>query len=202
MKIILIKIFIFSLILLPCIKTQAQLLDSITLSREPVYANITEALKNPDKVYKLDLHKKKLKEIPKEVFTFKNLQELNLSKNKINKIPKDIEFLTKLEVFDISSNNIDSVPAAIGKLINIKKLILNQNEIAKLPPEIGNLLKMTFLDMWGNEIQELPKEIIKLKSTLKVLDLRVISIKEVLQEEMEQQLPNTKIFFSMSCNCD
>ncbi|NTW31294.1 MAG: leucine-rich repeat domain-containing protein [Bacteroidetes bacterium] len=196
------KIITFFFILFPFINTQAQLLDSIALSKEPVYYDITEALKNPEKVYKLDLHKNKLKEIPKDVFVFINLQELNLSKNKLTKIPNDIEVLTKLEILDVSSNNIDLIPTAIGKLVNIKKLILNQNVIAKLSPEIGNLTKMTFLDMWGNEIQKFPDEISKLKNTLKVLDLRVISIKEPLQEEIEQQLPNTKIFFSMSCNCD
>ena len=202
MKIISTKILSLFIIIITAVNTQAQLLDSIALSNEPVYNNINEALKNPEKVYKLDLHKKKLKEIPKEVFTFTNLQELNISKNKLTKIPKDIKLLTKLEVFNVSSNDIDSVPAEIGKLINIKSLILNQNIITKLPPEIGNLVKMTFLDLWGNEIQYFPSEITKLQNTLKVLDLRVISIKEPLQEAIEQQLPNTKIFFSLSCNCN
>jgi Leucine-rich repeat (LRR) protein len=195
------KIFIF-LFLLAGLQTRAQLLDSAALAKEPEYTDLTEALKNPDKVYKLTLRRMKLKTIPKEVFTFKNLQVLNLSKNKLTSIPAEIGMLKKLEVLDLSANNIDSVPPQIGKLVNIKKLILNQNVIATLPPEIGNLTKMIFLDMWGNEIQELPKEITKLQNTLKVLDLRVISIKEDKQEAIVKLLPNTKIFFSTSCNCN
>lgn len=196
-----IKIFIF-FFLITGLKTQAQLLDSVALAKEHEYSDLVEALKTPEKVYKLNLRKKKLKKIPKEVFTFTNLQVLNLSKNKLTEIPGDIGKLTKLEVLNVSANNIDTVSEEIGKLVNIKKLILNQNIISSLPPDIGNLTRMTFLDMWGNNIQELPKEITKLQNTLKVLDLRVISIRDNLQEIMVQQLPNTKIFFSMACNCD
>jgi len=198
---ILIKIFTFSL-LITGFNTHAQLLDSAALTKEPEYTDLAMALKNPDKVYKLNLRRKKLKEIPKEVFIFKNLQVLNLSKNKLKAIPADIGKLTNLQVLNVSANNIDTIPPEIGKLIHIKKLILNQNIIAHLPSTIGNLTQMTFLDMWGNEIQEFPKEITKLKNTLKVVDLRVISIKEDKQEDMVIQLPNTKIYFSTGCNCD
>jgi Leucine-rich repeat (LRR) protein len=197
----LIRIFLFSF-LFAGFESQAQLLDSIALSKEPEYSDLIEATKNPEKVYKLNLHKKKLKEIPKEVFSFTNLQDLNLSKNKLTEIPIDIGKLTNLQVLDVSANNIAVVPKEIGTLVNIKKLIFNQNDISSLPPEIGNLTKMTFLDMWGNNIQELPKEISKLQNTLKVIDLRVISIKDPKQEEIEKQLPNTKMFFSKACNCD
>jgi len=183
-------------------KTKAQLLDSLSLSKEPVYTNLEMAIKNPEKVYKLDLHKTKLKEIPKEIFTLTNLQELNLSKNKLTTIPKEIGKLKNLQVLNFSANEIDTVPAEIGQLINIQKLILNQNVINHLPTTIGNLTKMYFLDLWGNNIQEFPKEISKLQNTLKYIDLRVISIKDNLQEDMVKLLPNTKFLFSMSCNCN
>ena len=182
--------------------TRAQLLDSIALSQETEYTDLTEALKNPEKVYKLNLRKNKLKEIPAEVFTLTNLQELNVSKNKLTKIPKDISKLTKLEVLDASANEIDTLYPEMGLLVNIKKLILNQNIIAHLPSTIGNLMKMNFLDMWGNEIQVFPKEITKLSTTLKVVDLRVINIHDDQQEEIVKLLPNTKIYFSLSCNCN
>jgi Leucine-rich repeat (LRR) protein len=201
MKLILVRILFF-LFLFAGFECHAQLLDSAALANEPEYMDIATALKNPEKVYKLNLHKKKLTKIPNEVFTFTNLQELYLSKNKLTKIPEEIGKLTKLQVLDVSANNIDTVPKEIGKLINIKKMILNQNNISWLPSDIGNLTKMIFLDMWGNNIQELPKEISKLQNTLKVLDLRVISIKDPKQEIIEKQLPNTKIFFSRACNCD
>lgn len=190
------------MILAICIQTQAQLLDSATLYKQPLFASLEMAIKNPDKVYRLDLHKTKLKEIPKEIFTLTHLQDLNLSKNKLTTIPKDIGKLTNLQVLNLSANDIDTVPPEIGQLVNIRRLILNQNVIAHLPNTIGNLTNMYFLDVWGNELQELPKEISKLSKTLKVIDLRVISIKDNLQENMIQLLPNTKFLFSTSCNCN
>lgn len=180
----------------------AQILDSISLAGKPEYTSLTLALQKPDSVYRLNLRKQKLKEIPKEIFLFKNLQELNLSKNKISRIPQEIGDLKLLQKLDLSMNAIDSLPKEIGKLVNIMQLILNQNTIAIIPPEISNLTKMWFLDLWGNEIQEFPDEISKLSNTLKVVDLRVISIKPDLQEKIEQQLPNSKIYFSFSCNCN
>jgi len=201
MKLTRFNIILF-LFLLGGFSSRAQMLDSLALSQEPEYTDLTEALKNPDKVYKLNLRKNKLKEIPPAVFTLTNLQELNLSKNKLTKIPKDISKLTHLELLDVSANEIDTLYPEIGLLVNIKKLILNQNLIAHLPSTIGSLTKMYFLDMWGNEIQTLPKEITKLQNTLKVFDLRVINIHDDMQEEMTKLLPNTKFFFSLSCNCN
>lgn len=180
----------------------AQILDSLTLADRQEFTSLYAALQKPDSVYKLNFKKQKLKEIPKEVFLFKNLQELNLSKNKITNIPKEIGTLTNLQKLDLSMNSIDSLPKEIGKLVNIKDLILNQNIIAKIPPEISNLVKMRFIDLWGNEIQEFPDEISKLSKTIQVVDLRVISIRPELQEKIEQQLPYTKIYFSFSCNCN
>ena len=182
--------------------SQAQLLDSLTLAREPEYTSIAEALKHPDNVYRLNLRKLKLKKIPPEIFTLKNLQELNVSRNKLTEIPKEISKLTKLQILDVSANEIDTLYSEIGMLTNIKELILNQNRIAHLPISISNLKNMFFLDMWGNEIQQFPKEISKLKNTLKIVDLRVINIHENQQEAIVDLLPNTKFFFSASCNCN
>lgn len=194
-------LFFFLIVLVWC-GAKAQRLDSATLADEPEYTDLAEALLTPEKVYKLDLHKQKLKEIPKDVYKLKNLQELNVSKNKLKELPKDIDTLKNLEVINASANDIDTIYAEIGNCIHLKKLILNQNVIAHLPSTIGNLTELFFLDMWGNEIQEFPKEIAKLQNTLKVVDLRVINIKDNMQEEMVKLLPNTKIFFSLSCNCN
>jgi len=194
-------IFIFLFIILTSIAS-AQRLDSATLAQEDEYTDLTEALQNPDKVYKLNLKKQKLKEIPKDVYKLKNLQELNVSKNKLKELPKDLDTLKYLQVLNASANDLDTIYAEIGNCIELQKLILNQNVIAHLPSTIENLTNMFFLDLWGNEIQQLPKEISKLENTLKVVDLRVINIPDYQQEEMILLLPKTKFFFSTSCNCN
>jgi Leucine-rich repeat (LRR) protein len=103
---------------------------------EKVYTNLAEAIQNSDKVYKLELIKKRLTAFPIEVFRFKNLKYLNLSSNKLSHIPSDIEKLTQLEELDLSRNEITEVPAEIGSLANLKRLILFKNEIDTIPPDI------------------------------------------------------------------
>ncbi|MFC2111240.1 leucine-rich repeat domain-containing protein, partial [Bacteroidota bacterium] len=196
-----INLFILFLILIS-FQSNAQLLDSIALSKQIEYTSLEEALKNPDKVYKLNLKKKKYKTIPKEVFTFTNLQVLILTKNKITEVPKEIGKLKNLEKLDLSSNKLSGLPAEIGLLINLKDLIINQNMIESLPKEIGNLKNLRFLDMWSNELYRFPDEITLLKDNLKRVDLRVIRMSFKAQDKISEQLPNTTILFSKGCNCD
>mgnify|MGYP001354128808 CR=1 FL=1 len=180
----------------------AQLLNSEELTKKPVYTNLSTAIKNPEKVYRLSLKKQKLKKIPESVFMLTNLQELNISRNKIKEIPKEIAQLKNLEILDASSNKIDTVYAEIGVLVNIKELNLSQNFISYLPSSIGNLNKMVLLDLWKNYISVFPPEISNLQKTLKVVDLRVNIIKDDEQEEISNLLPETKIYFSVDCNCN
>ena len=179
----------------------AQLLSKERLAAQKVYTSINDAMVNPEKVYRLDLTKQKLKAVPMEVFKLYNLQELILAKNKIQELPPEIGTLTNLEKLNLEKNELTVLPPTIGNLTNLKELIVNRNEIYKLPPEIGNLVNLAKLDMWSNEIDEFPEEISKLKDTLKYLDLRVILINLDKQKKIIELLPNTYIYFNKSCNC-
>ncbi|MDP4267174.1 MAG: leucine-rich repeat domain-containing protein [Bacteroidota bacterium] len=162
--------------------------------------SIEDAMKSPEKVFKLDLHKKKLKEIPAEVFQLTNLTELDLSRNKIKTIPAEISKLKMLKKIDISRNNLETLPSEIGLLIKLKVLIANQNDLISLPAEIGKLENLEVLDLWGNNLSVFPDEMEHLKK-LKLMDLRVISLNDAAQDRISNMLPNTKIHFSPSCNC-
>ena len=83
-------LFVF---LLSCGQTFSQdqnkvLLDSMQLEEAYSYIDLEEALKHPEMVVRLELRKKKLKEFPKEIFMFKNLQYLDVSKNQIKELQK------------------------------------------------------------------------------------------------------------------
>jgi Leucine-rich repeat (LRR) protein len=184
------------------IQSRAQhiLLDSLSLDTTHMYVDLASALKNPDDVIRLSLRKMKLKEMPKEILQFKNLQYLDLSKNNIKELPPEIGTLTNLQYFSISRNKLEMFPQEIGKLINLRWLIMNQNEMAVLPPQIGNLTRLEYLDLWSNNLDEFPDELRNLKN-LKTLDLRVILINDREQNRIMNLLPNAKVYFSPNCNC-
>ena len=111
--------FLFLLFSLPFGKLLAQerLLDSLTLDTLTAFTNLEDALKDPDKVIKLELRRKHLKTFPREIFKFKNLQYLDLTKNGIEEIPAEIAQLTDLQYFSISKNELSTLPAQIGDLV-------------------------------------------------------------------------------------
>ena len=69
-----------------------------------------------------------------------------------------------------------------------------------IPSEIKRIKSLKKLDLWSNELSEIPNEISEL-TNLKELDLRVIQFSDKDIERIISLLPNTKIYFSNSCNC-
>ena len=67
-------------------RAQEDSVQVLDFSGYRVYTSIAAAKQNPDSVFVLDLSKKKLSEIPPEVFQFKNLLKLNISKNKFKEL--------------------------------------------------------------------------------------------------------------------
>lgn len=177
-----------------------QLLDTASLLASPIYDNLQEALQNPDKVYRLDLRRNKLKTFPMEILKLKNLQELDLSKNNLKELPEEIGTLTNLQVLNISGNKLQYLPDSIGELKNLKKFVGSRNSLVALPKRIGDLQNLEILDIWENELSTFPDELSKLKK-LRWMDLRVILLNDEDQERIRKLLPNAKIFFSPSCKC-
>lgn len=157
--------------------------------------------KDPLTVYKLNLKKQKLADLPETIAQFKNLQSLNISKNKFTHFPAIIFQFSFLQKLDISGNKISSIPAEIGSLVNLKRLIAYETEISTFPPEIGKLTELSHLDIWGTNVASFPEEIEQLKETLKEIDMRVIMMSNAEHQKIKELLPLTKIHFSKSCNC-
>ncbi len=165
-----------------------------------IYRSISVALLNPDKVFRLNLSKTKLKAFPADIFKFKNLRELDMSKNRIDSIPHEIGTLAMLTSLNLSGNNLELLPDEIGKLSKLKYLNLNRNKIVALPASIGDLASLEILELWDNELSGIPDEISKLKN-LKALELRGILFSDDEGARIDSLLPNTKVFMSPTCNC-
>jgi Leucine-rich repeat (LRR) protein len=165
-----------------------------------IYRSISAALQNPERVFRLNLSKTRLKEIPADVFKFKNLRELDLSKNRIDSIPAAIGELQNLTSLNLSSNNLELLPDEIGKLQSLTHLNLNRNKIVALPSTIGDLSNLELLELWDNELSGIPDEISKLHK-LKAIELRGILFSEEEAARIDSLLPNTKVLMSPTCNC-
>ncbi len=85
-----------------------------------VFSSMEKALKNPEKVYLLQLNG--LSDIPKEIGKLINLEQLNIYNCKITSLPKEI-----------------------GKLKNLNRLILSNNKLIQLPNEFINLSNLNDL---------------------------------------------------------
>jgi Leucine-rich repeat (LRR) protein len=179
---------------------KAQLLDSLSLDTLSPFTAIAGASKNPDAVIKLTLKKQKLKSFPEEIRMFKNLQYIDLSHNRIQRIPDWIGELTRLQFIILSHNDIDSIPSGFFLLQNLKYFIMNRDGLKALPAETGNLSQLVYLDLWGDNIASFPTTLSKLHD-LRQLDLRDILISAGEQERIKAMLPDTKIYFSPSCQC-
>ncbi len=154
----------------------------------------------PDSVYRLDLSKQKLEQIPKEVFKFKNLRELYLNKNKLTTLPHQFIKFKHLEVLDLSKNKFTVFPTQLCSISSLKQLFLGRNNIQHIPECIGQIENLEILDLWLNPIDGLPQSISKLKK-LKVIDLRGVNFSSTTQAVIQALIPWAKIEFDKGCDC-
>lgn len=178
------------------------LYDSLTLDTMVGFTDLGEAMKAPEKVVKLTLRKMKLKEFPKEIWSFPNLQYLDLGKNQIKEFPDTLGKLKNLQWLNLEKNKLEALPRGLGDLQNLVILNINNNELVMLPAQIGKLKKLQYLDLWNNSISTFPDELKEISDNLKIMDLRVILINYDAQDRIRKMLPKTTIYMDAPCHCN
>ena len=165
------------------------------------YYTLKEARNLPkDSVLYLKVSRKRLTQIPSEVFIFKNLKGLDLSKNKLVTISPMIEELSMLEKLNLSKNRFEVFPKELVRLENLRELILGSNQLGYIPKSISKYPKLEELDMYDNPIGDLGDGIFSI-TTLRKLDLRGLMYNAKSQAEIRNRLPNVKVLFDPPCNC-
>ncbi len=151
--------FVFLFILLGEVSAQmkqqarnGKVLPITELKRKNWYYSLEDAMKEPNKVYKLSLTRQKLKDFPMEVFLFKNLQVLNLAENRIDSLPPQIKDLKYLQILNLKANRIKEIPPEFAELKNLKYLYLSKNKIIFFPVEFCALKKLQYLDITFNKL--------------------------------------------------
>jgi Leucine-rich repeat (LRR) protein len=165
--------YIFGLVVLFCFgNVDAQNADRQLLEGE--YVSIDEALKEPEKVIRLNLNNQLLAEFPKGLSKFKNLEYLSLRNDHLTSLSPEIGSLKKLKVLDLGGNDFSVLPKGFTKLQNLEELYLDNDKNLDIQQDIEILsklpkLKILYLDNDG--IEKLPPNIKKL-SHLETLSLR------------------------------
>jgi Leucine-rich repeat (LRR) protein len=172
-----------------------------TLDTSYVFRSLTEAAKDPSRVFKLSIRNTRLDSIPPVVFQMTNLRYLDLSRNRIDTISPEIGQLRQLTYLNLSNNLLKELPAAIGDLSELTYLGLSRNRLVRLPATIGDLSSLEVLELWDNELEDVPDEISRLQN-LKLLELRGILFSEEQQARIDAiVVKSAKINMSPSCNC-
>lgn len=194
-----------------------------TKNKQKEYTSIEEALKNPEKVYNLNLSNQNNVVVPKEAWAkFTNLETLSFKNDHLKEIPQEIGDLPNLKVLDLSGNDFTALPHSLRKLNHLEELYLNEeknlflnpnnqvlnlplnlkilhlenDDLKKLPTEIYELKKLEQLFLNDNNFNEIPKEMNSLKK-LKQLDFHNNKIPQQLQQQQEALILNQNFGFKI-----
>jgi GTPase SAR1 family protein len=96
----------------------------------------------------------------------KQLKELDLSgvvydeKRRLTQIPVEVFELEHLEMLDLRWNQLNALPESIAKLQNLTELNLRHNQLIDVPESITKLQNLKILRLEGNPIETPPPEVV------------------------------------------
>uniref|UniRef100_A0A4W5P7H9 Leucine-rich repeat protein SHOC-2 n=1 Tax=Hucho hucho TaxID=62062 RepID=A0A4W5P7H9_9TELE len=131
------------------------LLSSNKLEALSEDVKLLPALTVLDVDYTLSNHNK-LKELPEEVWSLKNLTCLQLQQNLLEHLPEGVGLLTNLDDIDLSNNQLTAVPDSLGNLNHLVKLNLSHNKLKSLPSGISVMKNLRLLDCTHNQLESIP----------------------------------------------
>lgn len=138
--------------------------DSIDVNKE--FSSLEEALKNPQKVYRLNLSNQAF-QIPDSAWLkFTNLQYLSLKNDHLKRIPDGIGYVKTLEVLDLSGNDFKVLPLTFVNLTNLQELYINDDKYFNLEKNIDLLSsfpKLNSLHIENVGLKSLPETLFKLE---------------------------------------
>ena len=110
-----------------------------------------------------------------------DIVEIDLSKKKLSDVPKDINKLTKLKTLNISNNQITEIKEDTFKsLINLQTLNLSFNRIKEIKEDtFKSLINLQYLYLFNNQIKEIKKDTFKSLTNLQELYLSGNQITEI-----------------------
>lgn len=130
-------------------------------SRRSIWiTEVKEALREPHRVYQLDLSNQNLEVVPDYIATFPNLVALKLSDNRIQSLNHNLANLEQLEFLELSGNQLSEINfELLGKACkNLDELWLRDNNIQKIDSSIYYCKQLEHLNIGNNQITTIEGE--------------------------------------------
>lgn len=143
------------------------ILLSQVIGEKKEFTSLKEALKNPEKVYKLNLSNQQISLTIAEWAKFINLEKLTLKNDHLLEFPIGILNLQNIKYLDISGNDFKTLPKEFSALVNLEELYLNNEKNIDLPATLSiltQLPKLKSLHLEEDNLTILPSEILKFKN--------------------------------------
>jgi Leucine-rich repeat (LRR) protein len=123
--------------------------------------NLSDARRQAEHVYNLDLSSQHLKEIPYEIRNFVNLEALKLSDNDILHLDGRLKFLKKLKFVELSGNRMYSIDFSEfeGSKNTLEEIWIRENNLRKVEGISNHFEQLKILDLGGNLLTELSDDI-------------------------------------------
>ena len=174
--------------------------------KEKEFTTLNDALKSPEKVFRLNLSNQDISISSEQWLRFINLEYLNLMNDHLKEIPIAITKIKSLKTIDLSGNDFTNLPEEFSNLINLEEIYLNNEKNMNLPRTLSILAKLPMLKslhLENDNLSKLPSEILSFKNLenlylnqnnfkkipeiqsldhLKYLDLKDNNIKPELQD--------------------
>lgn len=143
------------------------ILFSQVIGEKKEFTSLKEALKNPKKVYKLNLSNQQITISNADWAKFINLEKLTLKNDHLTELPEGIINLKNIKYLDISGNDFKILPKEFSGLVNLEELYLNNEKNIDLPATLTiltQLPKLKSLHLEEDNLTFLPSEILKFQN--------------------------------------
>lgn len=109
-------------------------------------------------------------------FNFKHIPLINLSRKNIDYLPKEIEILRDLNLLELKDNKLTTIPSELLNLKKLSMLMLCNNNIKVIPRFLYEMEQLMLLCLHGNGFDEIKEDIVNLKN-LRILTISKNKIK-------------------------
>ncbi|WP_298392789.1 leucine-rich repeat domain-containing protein [Flavobacterium sp.] len=134
---------------------------------EKDFTSLTEALKNPEKVFRMKVTTQEINLSDEQWSRFVNLEYLNLNGDHLKEIPVAITKIKSLKTLDLSGNDFKNLPEEFSNLTNLEEIYLNNEKNMNLPKTLSvlsKLPKLKSLHLENDNLSALPNELLLFKN--------------------------------------